>query len=74
MKIILDTDTGNMEEILSTEEFLHEQARNLMEKLDEIYKWETSESLDEYLAARYYILTPEHVGKIKQLLDMFDHL
>lgn len=56
------------------EESLHQEARDLMDDINDAHKWDSKLSLDEYLMTHFDDLTESEINDIKTLLDKFDNL
>lgn len=56
------------------EEGLHQEARDLMDEINDAHKWDSKLSLDEYLFEHFDELTESEINDIKTLLDKFDNL
>ena len=59
---------------MNYEEKLHEEARILMEELDEKYDMNNMISLDEYLYENFELLTKGEKNTINYLLNQFSNL
>ena len=59
---------------MNYEEKLHEEARILMEELDEKYDMDNMISLDEYLYEYFELLTKGEKNTINYLLNQFSNL
>lgn len=59
---------------MNYEEKLHEEARILMEELDEKYDMNNMISLDEYLYGYFELLTKGEKNTINYLLNQFSNL
>lgn len=59
---------------MNYEEKLHEEARILMEELDEKYDMNNMISLDEYLYEYFELLTKGEQNTINYLLNQFSNL
>jgi hypothetical protein len=56
------------------EESLHQEARDLMDAINLIHKWDSLLSLDEYLMTHFDDLTNAEMSDIQTLLDKFNNL
>jgi hypothetical protein len=56
------------------EESLHQEARDLMDAINDAHKWDSQLSLDEYLMTHFDGLSDAEINDIKTLLDKFDNL
>jgi hypothetical protein len=80
MKLHIEVDTEIMTVNLDVppfksviDEFLHSEARDLMDELDEKYGMRNMLSLDEYYITHLKKLKKFDRGQILLLLDLFDH-
>jgi hypothetical protein len=55
-------------------EALHQEARDLMDAINDAHKWDSQLSLDEYLMTHFDGLSDAEINDIKTLLDKFDNL
>ncbi len=60
--------------IADYEESLHQEARDLMDAINDAHKWDSKLSLDEYIMTHIDDLSQAEVNDIKTLLDKFDNL
>ena len=60
--------------MINYEDSLHQEARDLMESIDNNHGWSSLLSLDEYLFEYWDDLSETEVASIKSLLDKFDEL
>jgi|LakMenEpi03Aug12_release.lakeMendotaPanAssembly.Ray.scaffolds.fasta_scaffold449299_2 hypothetical protein len=60
--------------IADYEESLHQEARDLMDGINYMHKWDSQLSLDEYLFEHFDGLSDAEINDIKTLLDKFDNL
>lgn len=56
------------------EERLHQEARDLMDEINDAHKWDSKLSLDEYLMTHFDDLTNAEMSDIQTLLDKFYNL
>lgn len=61
-------------EKIDYEERLHQEARDLMDTINYVHKWDSLLSLDEYLLTHFDDLTNAEMSDIQTLLDKFNNL